>query len=401
MFFIPPTIAFEVNCKIKKYLEMKDQPTITRKGIYSKSSTGLFYSPFNFSIDKMEHLLLINFEKDTDQYYNVFELQKAHDAENRVRLLIIAYRVDGAVDIYHHDSYPMGSQAAILNDPNFFVRPLDDALFEIDSDNLKAYFSFNDKYGRLIKVEVNEHRRLRKRPFFMLAPIGVVAKNPETFPVYSLYDMSFTIRKHTNIAIEIGGKKHKPDTFFLPFNCASNYFSRYSADTFNVDWNKIFKGNLNPLIPEKENIYSDHGTIYQLINNEGHYEIERMSTKSRNHQIAVFFQPPIPDIACLQSQIALNGKFNITTDNTSGNIGGNYSLKNVDNKVSIVIHPSLGWQPNEHRWLLKLLYKVVKIFKEWPIDYQWNAEIVFDHPNSVGMISAWKRISNFSGKFNS
>lgn len=371
---------------------MKDQLTTSRKSIYSKSSKGLFYSPFSFSIDDMEHLLLINFEKDPDQYYNVFELQKAHDAENRARLLIIAYRIDGAVDIYHHDTYPMGSQAVILNDAGFFVRPLNDALFEIDSDNMKAYFSFNDKYGRLIRVEVNEHRRLKKRPFFMLAPIGVVAENPETFPVYSLYDMMFTNRKHTNISIEIGGRKHKPDTFFLPFDCASNYFSRYSADTFNVDWNKNFKGIMNPLIPEKENIYNDRGTTYHLINNEGHYEIERMSTKSRNHQITAFFQPPIPDIACLLNQITLNGTFNITTDNTGGRIAGKYSIKNIDNIISIEIHPSLGWQPNERRWLLKFLYKVVKVFKEWPAHYQWNAEIRFERSDQVEMISGWNRI---------
>lgn len=45
--------------------------------IYSKGSDGSFYPPFSLSIDAMEHLILINFEKDPDKYYNTFELQKA------------------------------------------------------------------------------------------------------------------------------------------------------------------------------------------------------------------------------------------------------------------------------------------------------------------------------------
>jgi len=45
--------------------------------IYSRNSDGSFFSPFSMSIDDMEHLILINFEKDPDKYYNTFELQKA------------------------------------------------------------------------------------------------------------------------------------------------------------------------------------------------------------------------------------------------------------------------------------------------------------------------------------
>lgn len=369
---------------------MNEKLINTTKSIYSKPSDGSFYSPFSFSIDNMEHLLLINFEKDPDQYYNVIELQKAQTAEKKTRLLIIAYRLDGAADIYYQHSYPMGSQAVILNDANFFESPLDDAVFEIDSNNLKASFSFSDKYGRLIKVEVNEYGRLKKKSFFLLAPIGVVAKKPKTFPVYSLYDMSFANRKRTNINIEINGKKHKPDTFFLPFDCAQNYFSRYSADTFNVDWNKDFIGTLNPLIPEKESIINDRGTTYHLNNNEGHYEIVSMSTKNRNHQITVEFTPPVPDIACLEDLINIRGSFKLTCDNTSGNIQGIYSVIKDNNQVSFIIHPNHGWQPNENRWLLIFLFKVVKIFREWPSDYYWNAFINFDE-HSTTMNSEWSR----------
>ncbi|HQI42287.1 MAG TPA: hypothetical protein PK665_14420, partial [Ignavibacteriaceae bacterium] len=187
-----------------------------KKEIYSSSSNGSFYSPFSLSIDAMEHLILINFEKDPDEYYNTFELQKACENGGRERLLVIAYRNDGGADVYHQPGYPLASQDSLLNNVNFTACPLEGAKFEVDDDRLDVFFSFTDKYGRNISVKVWENRKTRKKPFFLLAPIGTLAKQPKSLPVYSLYSMSFAKQKHTVIEIRIDEVRHKPDTFPLP-----------------------------------------------------------------------------------------------------------------------------------------------------------------------------------------
>jgi hypothetical protein len=361
-------------------------------GIYSKRLKGSFYSPFSLSIDDMEQLILINFEKDPDKYYNTFELQQAQDNTGNKRLLVIAYRNDGGADVYHQSGYPLASQESLLNDVNFTVSPLEGARFEVDDERLDVFIAFTDRYGREIRVKAVEDRKPRKKPFFLLAPIGTLAKQPKSFPVYSLYGMSFAKRRHTDIEILIDGSRHKPDTFPLPLDGAKNYFSRYSADTFNVDWNKNFQGQLLPLFPGEDNRTENGNLTYELVNNGGHHEIKRMSATNRKHRINIDFSPAVPDIACLRDGVKLDGDFVISTDGAAGAVRGVYSVRSGENEVEMSIYPDKGWIPNEKRLILKLLFMIVKVFKEWPKSYAWNAMINFGSTKHPLMNSSWRRI---------
>jgi len=360
--------------------------------VYSKNSGGIFFSPFSISIDSMEHLILINFEKDPDEFYNTFELQQAPDNDGEKRFLVIAYRNDGAADVFHQVSYPFASQATILNDVNFFERPLDHVKFEINKERLEVFFSFTDKYGRLIRVNVLENISRKNKPFFVLAPIGALSKNPASLPVYSLYDMSFTKQKSTSIEIEIDHKKHKADTFPLPIDCARNYFTRYSADTFNIDWNKRYNGPLVPLKPVNNEAAAD-GLTYELIDNDGHYEIKRMKSNIKNHQIIFDLTPPLPNIVCLGNKAHYNGQFMISTDKSRGKLQGEYIVDKLDNEIDLRILPNQGWIPHEKRWILKFLFMMVKVFRNWPKTYVWNAKIKLDTDNPPIMTSGWSRLS--------
>jgi len=371
---------------------MKTGTHLNRSDIYSKMSDGIFFSPFSLSIDDMEHLILINFEKDPDEFYNTFELQQARDINGERSYLVIAYRKDGSTDVYHQSSFPFGSQSSILNDVNFYVRPIENAKFEVTADHLEVHFAFEDKTHREIKVTVKETNRHKKNPFFLLAPIGVLPQKPMSLPVYSLYEMSFKKQKYSTIVIEIDKVKHKPDTFPLPIDCAKNYFTRYSAETFNVDLNKNFHGSLLPLNPGKNNNIENKGINYKLIDNDGHYEIKGMYAKSKKHQINIDFSPPIPDIICLKDEVIVDGNFIITTDKSTGSISGAYHLQRLKNEIELQLRPNKGWQPNEGRWILKILFLTVKVFKEWPKSYVWNAKIKLDESEQPIMESSWKRI---------
>lgn len=360
--------------------------------IYSRSSEGSFYSPFSLFIDPMEHLILVNFEKDPDKYYNTFELQQARDNAGSKRLLVIAYRNDGGADVYHQPGYPLASQENLLNDVNITVCPLEGARFEVDDIRLDVFFAFADRYGREIRVKAVEDRRPRKKPFFLLAPIGTVAKQPKSLPVYSLYGMSFAKRKHTDIEILVDGAVHKPDTFPLPMDGAKGYFSRYSADTFNVDWNKNFQGQLPPLFPGDDNRAVRGDVVYELVNNGGHYEIRRMSAANSRHRLNIDFSPPVPDIACLHDGLQAKGNFVITTDDTEGSVRGVYHVRSRENEVEMSIHPDKGWIPDEKRFILKLLFTIVRVFKDWPKSYEWNARINFHSAEHPVLTSSWRRI---------
>ncbi len=377
---------------MKTTVYQKEVSNYYRTEIYSKKSNGTFYSPFNLSVDDMDRLILINFEKDPDEFYNTFELQQACDRNGIKYLLVIAYRIDGGTDIYHKPGYPFASQASVLNNVIFNTRSLEGAKFEINTGYLDIYFSFEDKYGRMIKVKVNENKNLKNNPFNLLAPVGVVSKKPASLPIYTLYKMSFTKQKNTIIEIEIDKIKHKPDTFPLPIDYSKNYFTRYSIDTFNVDWNKNFHGKLLPLMPGKKNRIEDCGVVYELINNSGHYEIKDMRATNSKHHLNINFSPPIPDIACLIDNVIIKGKFITTTDKSKGSVCGEYYLKRLGDEIEIKIHPNKGWIPNENRFVLRLLFFIVKVFKDWPKSYVWNAKIKLDETNNPLMRSSWSRV---------
>lgn len=360
--------------------------------IYSKRSDGSFFSPFSLSIDDMEQLIVISFEKNPDKFYNVLELQQARDKSGEKRFLVIAYRKDGAADVYHQTAFPFASQASILNDVTFIEKPLEGTKFEVSANYLTVYFAFKDKFGRDVEVKVNESKAQKKKPFFLLAPVGVISKEPSSLPVYSLYKMSFTRQKYTDIEIEIDKVKHRPDTFPMPIDWSKNYLVRYSTDAFMVDWNKNFDGLLSPLVPAGNEMETG-GITYELVDIKGHNEIKRMTAKNERHQIVTNFFPPIPDIACLNNNTHIDGNFTITTDKSAGIIGGEYYLEKLENEIKLQFHPKDGWLPNEKRWILRLLFRVVKIFREWPKSYVWDAKIILDASGQPFMKSTWKRIN--------
>ena len=186
--------------------------------------------------------------------------------------------------------------------------------------------------------------------------------------------------------------RHKPDTFPLPLDGAKNYFSRYSADTFNVDWNKNFQGQLPPLFPGEDNRALQGDAVYELINNGEHNEIWRVSTTNKKHQIKIDFSPPVPDIACLRDGLEMDGGFVISTDGAAGSIRGEYHVRSREHDVEMSIHPDKGWIPNEKRLILRLLFRTVKVFKDWPKSYSWNAIINFGSTKQPLMKSTWERI---------
>lgn len=364
------------------------------KEIYSSTNKGFIYSPFSFKIDKMRQLILINFEKDPDSSYNVFELQMAKDEIKNTKFLIIGYQINGSADVYLQESYPLCNQNNILNNVNFYTRTLHNTKFDIYPDKLDVYFEFEDKFGRYIKVSVFENNLSKKKPFFLLAPVGTISESPNLLPIYSLYKMAFTRRKNSSIEIFIGNKKHKPDTFPLPIDFSKNYFTRYSADTFNIDWNKNFKGLLLPINYQKNQLINKDNIIYETVNNNQRIEIKNITTSNSFHKINLNFNPPFPDISCLRTNIAnkITGKFKIRTDHTKGNISGRYIIISMNNEINIKILPCFGWNPRENRIILKILFSIIKIFKNWPKTYEWNSKIIFDSNNIPIMNSTWKRI---------
>ncbi|MFW6030649.1 MAG: hypothetical protein ACOCRO_10440 [Halanaerobiales bacterium] len=368
------------------------------KNLYSKSSNGLFYTPFNIQIDSMKKLILINFEDDRDKYYKEFEIQQAH-TDNKSPLLLIAYRNDGYVDIYHQPLYPLDSQSGVFANLEVYERPMLNAKFEVTYEKLEVYIFLKDKYDRDIELKVTESNRQKKKPFSLLAPIGSGSEKPLSLPIFILYEMAFTRKAYTDISIVVDGIYHHPNCMPLPVDCARNYLTRYSADTFIVDWNQKYKGPLSPYKPDDSKIIENKGVLYHLENNNGHFEIKKISAGNEEHQVNIKFSPSIPDLICLRDNIQLEGRFTISSDESFGSISGDYTIKR-NNKIHISMCPTKGWKPHEKKLSMKLFYILAPLFKKWPSTYTWEAEIELSDDNNPIIDSMWRRVEGYKEKLN-
>jgi hypothetical protein len=365
---------------------------MAHQDIYTGKSNGQFISPFSFKVDLMRQLVLIPFEKDPDIFYNQFEVQLSVLSDGTYKIAVIAYKLNGSADVYHQQGYPLAFQSSILNAPAFIETIFDSCFFTFSPADLDLSISFRDVHNRAVILKIAERERKDKVPFTLLAPVGVISKKPLSMPVYYMYLMSFARKNHCDIIISVGGKFHKPDVFFLPVDKSSNYFTRYSLDTFNVDINPAHNGFLEIKEKGNKNSFNIESVHYELKRNNGHPEIKKIFVQRDRHLCTVEFSPSFPDISALKNNIFLTGDFSIASDMEAGFIKGTYQIGNKKNDINIKLHPELGWIPRERRLILKLMFKLVKIFRDWPKSYIWDAQITRNENGCYFIDSTWKRI---------
>jgi hypothetical protein len=357
----------------------------------------VIYSPFSFSIDPMERLLLVNIEKDPDEIYMGFEPQVFNDTINGKGMLVIAWRTDGRVDVYHQPALrldPEKYDIAGKGLANMVERPMADAFFEVMEKGVQCFFRFTDLENRMIEVRINESHPARRKPFGLLAPMGHAAENPSSMPLIYLHDFYFVRKKHTEIMVKIDGREHQPDRLPIPMDRRKMYFARYSPDPFIVTFNPAFNGNL-----EKLNLIDDKTAVsgqnfFDLEKSGDNYHISRMYQHHNGHSIQISFEPAFPNIAQWDGETGFTGNFKIEGHISTGSISGKYKILKMDDGYQIQMHPDKGWKPKANKLSLRFLYTVAGIFKKWPKSYMWTADIKMTENEHFHMQSNWERIGD-------
>lgn len=355
------------------------------------------YFPFHIHIDPMERLLLVNIENDPDTLYIGFEPQLFDDAVNGQGMLVIAWRTDGYVDVYHQPGLkiqPEKYDIAGNGLAHLVEAPLEGAYFRVEDSGVQAWFKLYDLWGREIEVNIQESHPGKRKPFGLLAPMGDAARNPSAMPMVFLHDFYFVRQKHTHISIRINGKNHMPDKLPMPLDRRKMYFARYSPDPLIATLNPAHQG---PLAAFPHNgtrtTYRDNITLQLEHTGEG-YAVKKMSVHHEAHQLNMGFSPAFPDINQWSPGKRFKGNFRIWGHHTTGHISGHYTLDFQDGRYVLHMIPHKGWKPRAAgKVSLRFLYTVAGIFRNWPKTYQWTAHIDFNEEGVPVMESDWKRIS--------
>lgn len=342
----------------------------------------------------MERLLLINFEQDSDEIYVGFEPQVFDDPVHGRGMLVIGWRVDGRVDVYHQPGLildPATYDIAGQGLAEMVERPFTDAYFEVNAAGVDAYFAFDDLLGRRIEVTVQERNARPRKPFGLLAPMGSAAASPSALPLVFLHDFYFVRQADTNLSIVVDGQVRRPDALPIPLDGMRMHFTRYSPDPLIAALSPAHEGPLAPLERTGEQEARLGDLVFDLVDNHGRTEIVQMRRTFKQREIAVAFNPPLPHLLNLADGAETSGTFTLRGDPSVGTVTGEYRIKRAGSSVEAQLTPGGGWRPNESKWELRFLYWVASVFKQWPKTYLWTGSLDLTDPEQVTMQSNWRR----------
>lgn len=361
----------------------------------SESTFRKIMFPFTIEVDPMEKLLLLNFEKDPDSIYFGFEPQVFKDSITGVKHLIIGWRKDKKVDVYHQKSLnPDPSKYSITGAGLNKIIPVDmeKAFYEVNDFGAQVHYKFMDLLGRSVEIEVNENNSKRRKPFGILAPMGDAASGPTSFPMVLLHDFYFIRKKDTVYKILIDNKNHKLDELPISMDGQKMTFARYSSKPLIAAFNPEYNGLFEPLnVRIDQNTYEKDNYIYELEWNNQTAKIKSLSVKNNIHMLKMKFEPSFPCLNSIDTNTNYEGEFVISGHESVGNISGEYSIHLKNKSVIVSVVPSKGWKPKTTKLSTWFLFSVAKVFKKWPTTYKWDCNLKKNSEDLWHMQSKWCR----------
>jgi len=361
--------------------------------------TEAIINPFRLDIDPMERLLLVNFEKDPDAVYVSFEPQVFNDTINGQGYMVIGWRRDGRVDIFHQPGLKLNPANYDITGKglaNMVERELPGAMYQVNDAGVQAHYEFQDSHDRTVIININEQNPRQRKPFGLLAPLGATAESPSALPVVLLHDFYFVRRQHTAIEISIDGKRHQPDVFPIPIDGARMYLTRYSPKPVIARLNPAFDGELASLQAAAGTAEVLAGDCVLVLDwTGGTPAIKRVIRLNGTSPIELSFDEAFPDIKTLGNHAGHAGSFEIAGHPSTGRIRGRYTVDKMDGQIKITMIPTQGWQPRLTKVSLFFFYTMVGVFKKWPTTYKWTALIQEPQPprsQAYSMRSQWERI---------
>jgi len=338
----------------------------------------------------MESLLVANFEDDTE--YNGIELQIFNDKIKGTGAALIMYRVDDKLDFYitpgvnlKRDDMEVGAGVGEFIEQEFSY------IFEVTEHGLDALIELTLHDGKPVVLSVKENRKKQGKGINILAPLGVGILKPKHFPLFMMYNLDLIRRGGTELSFTIGNKPHEiiKIPIPMPYNFKKVCFARYCLDPLIGLFNNKYDGALAKLEPNQDSIRHEHMT-YDLVQNDGHYEIRRASTNDTQHEIYITFSPPLPDIVSLKNDIDTSGRFSLGADEDGKIIQGAYAIKRQGKHVSMSLEPTEKWTPRGFLTKITLMF-FPSFFRTWPKTYRWTSEINLDTDSEPVMQSNWAR----------
>ncbi|MBH1940265.1 hypothetical protein I5677_05060 [Mobilitalea sibirica] len=346
--------------------------------------------PFRVNYVPMKKLALISFAKNPDILYRGFELQYLDGKPYGTGWRVLAYRNDYYVDVY--DDLSLNTienerfDVAEKGLKNYTKREFREMVFEKTESGILIGFSFLDISNRNIYVNIKENTDRVSKAMNMLAPVGAGSEKPSSLPLFFLYEFDFVRKRKTDIIIEIDGKKYKADNFPFPVTkeLQWRYYTRYSMDCQIIEFAKADEGKLIPIELTEDFTYTDGQITYSFTPNNKNISLKSIVIDDKRHPVEIEFHEPI--LTECNQEVALDGRFHVTTETVMGTVKGTYQLELANGVCKFSMSPDEGWKSVPNSFLTKMILSSKSIFCTWPKTY-WYEQVI--DMNNMEARSRW------------
>ena len=326
--------------------------------------------------------VMLNCELD-DPVYEALELQWFDDAQHGTGMLaFLQRREDRRVDYYvqtgltvDRTGYELGGGTGRWVETDFAR-----AWLEIGADGVVAQACFTDVDGRAIDVAVDDRDAGRRRPGELLAPVGAGIEEPRALLLVYLYGFDLVRRGGLEPVVRIGGRPASPGR--LPGAWLHRRHLIKAAGALTVA--RLCPVPGDEAGPEQVSVA---GTVH--VDATGN----RLTGASVEHDGAsaqLVLEPGLPALAGLPDGSPATGVWRVHVDGRPIT-GGRWRATRHGDEVDLGLDVTRRWRPPPGLPpLIRIVTRVVPVFRRWPTTYRWRATVTLGEPPT--MTSGWERV---------
>lgn len=341
--------------------------------------------PFDLTVSTVERML--NCELIDHPVYDGLELQYFDDPTRGRGMLAFLSRRDGRrVDYYHQpgldldrESFNIAGGTGAWNEVGF-----DRARLEVFPDGVVAEARFTDVDGRLIEVEVDDRDGRPRKRGRLLAPVSSSTERPSALLLVWLHGFDLVRASGAPPAVWIDGENTAIGT--LPgARVHRHLLVKYASPLCAVELNRNRAGPMERLPlddPGQAELTAD-GTA-----------ISSITAAGQSHSARLTLDPALPDLRSLDSGEERRGRWAIEVDGEHIT-GGTWSVARRGEGLRLGMEVEERWRPGPLPLLMRVVTRVVPVFREWPTTYRWTAEVA-PGPAAV-LTSRWERAGDEPG----
>lgn len=349
-------------------------------------TTGLL-CPFDLTVEPVARFL--NAEIADHPVYDGFELQWFDDAVHGVGMLaFLSRRADRRVDYYvdpdldlDRSTYRIGGGTGSWSITDFEDRRLD-----IGPDGVVAEVRFADVDGRSIEIVLDDCGSGPRRHSDLLAPVGGGIDEPASLLLVYMHGFDLLRRGVRRPRIRIDGEQVTTGSLPGAF-LHRRHLIKAAAPLTVATVCRNRSGTLEPVDP------TDPGG--PALDASGS-SIAGLVARGAGAEARLDFEPPFPQLVDLPDGGSASGAWSVAIDGAPIT-GGDWRAARRDQRIELTLEVERQWSPPpELPVLMRVVTRVVPLFRRWPTTYRWTAEIDLGD-GAASIASRWERTTEDRG----